>query len=207
MSGKRGGAPVRATGEDAAVARIALAMARASGPPPAGDVWIGDDAAVVAPLPGRWLLATDAAVAGVHADLSLVGLDDLGWKALTATVSDLGAMGGRPCYALVTTCLPPGTDVDLLAAGIAEASARWACPVVGGDVTGADQIVVSVAAAGVLDGPEPAVTRAGASPGDALFVTGPLGASAAGLRLLRAPRPGPAAALVAAHRRPTARLR
>lgn len=210
------------------VARIALALTRASGPPPAGSVWIGDDAAVVAPVGGAWLLATDAAVAGVHADLSLVGLDDLAWKALTATVSDLGAMGGRPCYALVTACLPPGTDADLLATGLAEASARWDCPVVGGDVTAAGQVMVSVAAAGTLEGPAPAVTRSGASPGDALVVTGPLGGSAAGLRLLRAgvaggtggpaagrtgqgdarrDAQGAAGTLVAAHRRPLARLR
>lgn len=193
--------------EEQVVARLALALARVSGPPPAGSVWIGDDSAVVHPPPGPLLLATDAAVAGVHVDLSLVGLDDLGWKALTAAVSDLGAMGGRPCYALVTACLPPRTDVDRLAAGLAEASARWGCPVVGGDVTAADQVVVSVAAAGVLDGDRPPVTRGGASPGDALCVTGPLGASAAGLRLLRSAPGDPAGApLVAAHRRPLARL-
>lgn len=204
--GATAGAPAGA--EDEVVARIALALARASGPPPPGSLWIGDDAAVLAPLPGPWLLATDAAVAGVHADLTLVGLDDLAWKALTATVSDLGAMGGRPCYALVTACLPPRTDADLLAAGLAEASARWACPVVGGDVTGADQVMVSVAAVGSLDGPAPAVARSGASPGDALFVTGPLGSSAAGLRLLRtSPADEVSAALMAAHRRPVARLR
>ncbi len=187
-------------------------MVRASGATPAGSVWIGDDAAAVPAEAGTLLLATDAAVAGVHADLDLVGVDDLGWKALTATVSDLGAMGGRPRYALVTVCLPPGTDVDRLSAGVAAASARWGCPVVGGDVTSSDQLMVSVAALGVVDGPP--VTRAGARPGDTLAVTGPLGASAAGLRLLRELRgcaaPGtvtPAApVLMEAHRRPLARL-
>ena len=132
------------------------------------------------------VLATDAAVAGVHADLAVVGLDDLGWKALTAAVSDLGAMGAVPRWALVTLVVPPRTDLDRLASGVAEASAAWACPVVGGDLTTADQVVVSVSVVGVLDGPRPAVTRAGAAGGDTLFVTGPLGASAAGLRLLRA---------------------
>ena len=196
------------------MAQVASAMARASGAPPAGEVWIGDDAAVLGAPGGPLLLATDAAVAGVHADLSLVGLDDLGWKALTATVSDIGAMGGRPLHAVVSLCLPPGTDVGSLAAGIAEASARWSCPVVGGDVTGADQVVVSVAATGVVEGDGPPVTRSGASPGDRLLVTGPLGRSAAGLRFLRATaRSGGRGAgdevgeaLVAAHRRPLARI-
>jgi thiamine-monophosphate kinase len=198
------------------VCRIAAALGGSSGPPPPGEVWIGDDAAVLSPPRGRLVLSTDAAVAGVHADLSLVGASDLGWKALTATVSDIGAVGARPCYAVVTFCVPPGTDVAGLTAGVAEASARWSCPVVGGDVTGAAQLVVNVAATGELDGSDPPVLRSGASPGDDLVVTGPLGASAAGLRLLqeaartavqhRRDPTAEEAALVGAHRRPLARL-
>ncbi len=188
--------------------RITAIVEAASGPPPAGEVWVGDDAAIVAPGDGLLVLATDASVAGVHADLALVGLDDLGWKALTATVSDIGAVGGRPRHALVTVCAPAGTDLEHLMRGVAEASARWTCPVVGGDVTAADQVMVSVAATGALAGTRPPVLRSGASAGDQLFVTGPLGGSAAGLRILRAGGPGNAgeAALVASHRRPLARL-
>lgn len=184
--------------------RIGAVLAEASGPAPPGEVWIGDDAAVVARPGGRLVLATDAVVEGVHADLDLVGLDDLGWKALTATVSDIGALGARLLHALVAFCVPPGTDLVLLARGVAEASAEWRCPVVGGDVTASSQVVVSAAATGVLDGDAPPVLRSGASPGDRIFVTGPLGASAAGLRLLR--RGVTSAEAVAAHRRPRARL-
>ena len=191
-------------GEDSAIERIAQLMRHASGPPPPGELWIGDDAAVVGIPKGPLILATDAAVGGVHADLALVGLDDLGWKALTATVSDIGAMGGRPLHALVTLCVPAGTDIDLLAAGVAEASAAWECPVIGGDLTSADQVMVSVAASGVMEGDLPPVTRSGASAGDVLLVTGPLGGSGAGLRLLReGSAEGP---LVDAHCRPQARL-
>lgn len=192
-------------GEDAVVRRIAEVFERALGAPPPGEVWIGDDAAVVAAPSGRLVFATDAAVAGVHADLSLTGLDDLGWKALTATLSDIGAVGGRPSYAVVDFCVPPGTDLVLLATGVAEAAVEWRCPVVGGDVTTASQVVVGAAATGVLEGEGSPVLRSGASPGDRLVVTGPLGASAAGLRLLRAGAREPAAA-IAAHRRPRARL-
>jgi thiamine-monophosphate kinase len=207
--------------EDAAVERIARALQDASGPVRPGEIWIGDDAAVVVAPPGRLVLATDAVVAGVHADLALVGPADLGWKALTSAVSDIGAMGARPLHALVTLCVPPGIDLDALARGLAEASAEWRCPVVGGDLSSAGQVVASVAVTGVLDGDLPPVTRAGASPEDWLLVTGPLGGSAAGLRLLRA-RAGraggaggregaevpsdTATALVEAHRRPRARL-
>jgi thiamine-monophosphate kinase len=192
-------------GEDAVVRRIAEVFQQAIGSPPPGEVWIGDDAAVVGASAGRLVLATDAVVAGVHADLTLTGLDDLGWKALTATLSDIGAVGGRPTYAVVDFCVPPGTDVVLLARGVAEAAAEWGCPVVGGDVTASSQVVVAAAATGVLEGDAPAVLRSGASPGDRLLVTGPLGASAAGLRLLRAGVHHPNGA-IAAHRRPRARL-
>jgi thiamine-monophosphate kinase len=192
-------------GEDAVVRRIAEVFERALGSPPPDEVWIGDDAAVVAAPAGRLVFATDAVVAGVHADLSLTGLDDLGWKAITATLSDIGAVGGRPSYAVVDFCVPPGTDLVLLASGVAEASAEWGCPVVGGDVTTASQVVVGAAATGVLEGEWPPVLRSGAAPGDRLVVTGPLGASAAGLRLLRAGARVPASA-IAAHRRPRARL-
>ncbi len=198
--------PVRTrSGEDAVVRRIAEIFERASGASPAGEVWIGDDAAVVSAPGGRLVFATDAVVGGVHADLSLAGLQDLGWKALTATVSDIGAVGGRPTHAVVDFCVPPGTDLELLATGVAEAAVEWGCPVVGGDVSTAPGVVVAVSATGVLDGDEPPVLRSGASPGDRLVVTGPLGASAAGLRLLRAGAGSPASA-INAHLRPRARL-
>lgn len=192
------------------VARIKDAVSSALGEPPDQELWIGDDAAVVAPPAGWLVLATDAAVAGVHADLSLVGIDDLGWKAVTAAVSDLGAMGARPRQALVTLCLPAGSDVDRLNAGVVAAAVAYGCPVVGGDLSSADQLMVSVAVAGSVDAGPPPVRRAGASPGETILVTGPLGRSAAGLRCLRQGRPaapgGAVGGLVAAHRRPVARL-
>ncbi len=167
---------------------------------------IGDDCAVVDG--GRVLLCADAAVAGVHADLSLVGLDDFGWKAMAACVSDVAAMGGRPSYALVTVSGPLGdVDVNVLYDGLLGAAAWAGCEVVGGDLTAAPALVVSVAVVGALDdGGPPAVLRSGARAGDTLFVTGPLGASAAGLALLKAGRAGEDPDLASAHRRPRPRL-
>jgi len=175
---------------------------------PDGQTWLGDDVAVVPGPGGSLLLAADATVAGVHADLSLVGVDDLGWKALVANLSDIAAVGGRPTYALVTLAGPLGkVDVDLLYDGLTAASEAYGCPIVGGDLSDAPTLVVAVAIAG--DGGDrhpPPVLRSGARPGDTLWVTGPLGSSAAGLALLRADRATEAPDLALAHRRPRPRL-
>ncbi|HEX3567625.1 MAG TPA: AIR synthase related protein, partial [Acidimicrobiales bacterium] len=87
---------------------------------PSGEIWIGDDAALVADSGGRpLLLATDLVVAGVHVDLDLCTAADLGFKAVMVTVSDLAAMGGRPEHLLVSVAAPPGTDLDGLGSGVA----------------------------------------------------------------------------------------
>ncbi len=164
-------------GERAAIERI---RSRLPGPP-AGETWIGDDAAVVAPPPEGLLLAADLVVAGVHVDLDLVGVDDMGWKAMSANVSDLAAMAGRPLQALVSVAGPASTDLDALFTGVAEAAERYRCPVVGGDLSNAGTLVVAVAVTGTTDGGR-AVFRSGARPGDSLFVTGPLGSLRSGAR-------------------------
>jgi len=175
---------------------------------PAGQTWIGDDVAVVPSPSGRLLLAADAVVAGVHTDLALLGLDDMGWKAMVANVSDIAAVGGRPSYALVTVAGPLAQiDFDLLYDGLIEASNAYSCPIVGGDLSSAAHLVVSVAIVGDAGTAPPGpVLRSGARPGDTLFVTGPLGSSAAGLALLRAGGTTDGPELIQAHRRPRARL-
>jgi thiamine-monophosphate kinase len=175
-------------GEFAAIGRIRRRLeGRFPGPRP-GEVWIGDDAAVLDDLGGRLLLSTDLTVAGVHADLEVMGLDDLGWRAFAAAVSDIAAMGGAPGHALVGVAGPPSTDLELLYEGIGSAAEAHGCPVVGGDLSTAADLVVSVSVTGWVSEPPPAVLRSGAGPGDVLFVTGALGASAAGLRVLRSRR-------------------
>ncbi|MDP8976956.1 MAG: thiamine-phosphate kinase [Actinomycetota bacterium] len=173
--------------------------------PPDGQTWIGDDAAVVLAGGSQTVLTADAVVAGVHADLSLVSLDDLGWKAVSVSVSDVAAMGASPSHALVTVTGPPDVDLDLLYRGIAEAAENYACPVVGGDLTGGAQLVVSVFVTGTLGAGGP-VLRSGAREGDSVYVTGPLGSSAAGLRLLQAGAVSEGHPCVLAHRRPRARV-
>lgn len=187
------------TGEFAAISTLRTLLPV---PPDTVGIWIGDDAAAIS-LPSaparddsegegedRWLLlAADTVVGGVHADLSLTGIDDLGWKAMAASISDVAAMGGDPGHALVTVAAPPDTDLTVLYEGIAAAAREFSCPVVGGDLTNAVDIVVTVAVTGYASGRP--VSRGGARPGDVIWVTGPLGASAAGLRLLRSQRGQP----------------
>jgi thiamine-monophosphate kinase len=189
------------TGEFALIEEIRARLPQTTD---SGEIWIGDDAAVVRPPEGWMLLAADSVVAGVHADLSLTSLADLGWRAMAACVSDVAAMGGWVDHALVTVAAPEGTDIGRLYDGVAEAVAAYQCPVVGGDLTNAGSLVVTVAVTGHCDGPP--VTRSGARPGDVIWVTGPLGAAAAGLRLFRTGG-STDSALLRAHARPHARLR
>ncbi len=212
------------SGEFAAIDRLILHLPPLSANRAArGEVWIGDDAAVVPTSDQPWtLLASDAVVAGVHADLRLTTLQDLGWKAMACNLSDLAAMGAAPGQALVSVSGPPETDLGALYEGIGAAATAYDCPVVGGDLSNAAALVVSIAVVGTSDGPP--VLRSGAREGDGIWVTGALGASAAGLRLLQArhdtgadPSPGsgrpgdaatsaPSVALIEAHARPVPRL-
>ena len=137
---------------------------------------IGDDAAVVEAPAGPLLLAADAVVAGVHAPVG-TDLADLGWQAVVVNVSDIAAMGGRPLHLLVTVTAPVGTDLDRLFDGVAEAAHAYLCPVVGGDLSTGDCLAVSVAVTGTVDGTP--VLRSGATPGEWIYVTGPLGGAAA----------------------------
>jgi thiamine-monophosphate kinase len=191
------------TGEFAIIERLRGLLAD-----PAGSDLLGDDAAVVPPGLGSVLLTADAVVAGVHADLGVVTVGDMGWKAVAANVSDIAAMGGRPRYALVTVVGPLGeVDTDLLFSGVLAAADAYDCTVAGGDLSSAPALMVAVAMVGEADvSGRPPVRRSGAAPGDTLFVTAPLGASAAGLALLRAGRGGEAPDLASAHRRPRARV-
>ena len=179
-----------------------------------GDLGIGDDAAAVAlpgaaPGSGRIVLATDLVVDGVHVDREVSSPEDIGWKALMVAVSDIGAMGCAPSHVLLSVAAPAGFPVERLGDGVSEAAAAVGCRVVGGDLSSSALLVVSVTAVGPADDREHALlVRSGARPGDRLFVTGPLGGSAAGLRLLAGPgRDGVPPALATAHRRPVARIR
>ncbi len=188
--------------EDDVIERIAQIVGRHT--IPQDERHIGDDAALLAPFVGQAVISTDVAVWGVHLDAALFTLEDLGFKAVAAAVSDLAAMGARVRGAVVAVTAPPGTDLEALHRGIADASLVTGCPIVGGDLTQGHDVSVAVTVLGECPG-RGAVLRSGARAFDELLVTGPLGRSSAGLRRRRA---GAALndELVVAHRRPWPRL-
>ncbi len=181
-------------------------IARAIGgrTPVPGEVHIGDDAAVLRPLVGQAVISVDTAVWGVHLDADLFTLTDLGYKAVAAAMSDLAAMGARPRAILVAVTAPAGTDLEALHAGVGAAAAQLGCPVVGGDLSRGRDVAVAVTVLGECPGGG-AVLRSGARPGDEIWLTAPVGASAAGLRRRRAGAPSDDP-LVIRHRRPQPRL-
>jgi thiamine-monophosphate kinase len=208
--GVSGAATLARLGERGLIARL-----RSRLPPPGPDVLvgIGDDTAAVAWGARTLLLTTDSLLEDVHFRRTTATLREIGAKAIAVNVSDIAAMGGRPRYALVALALPPGyrvDEVDELYAGFADAAGPHGVALIGGDTCAAPGgLVLCATLVGEVDGAP--LRRAGARTGDAILVTGTLGAAAAGLAVLeRRPRDLPAGvgeAVVRAHRLPSPRVR
>jgi len=178
----------------------------------------GDDAAVVTPARGALqVLTTDAVVENVHFDRRFSSLADIGYKALAVNVSDLAAMGARPEFALLSFILPDtltAVDVDALLDGLLEIASAAGVSIAGGNISRSPgPLIVDVTAIGSVR-PRRVLTRGGGRAGDALYVTGSIGAAAAGLEWLRADENAATgsddvlmAACAARHRRPEPRVR
>ncbi len=168
-------------------------------PDPSVLLGVGDDAAAVAPGPGMTaLLTTDTFVEGVDFDIAFSSWRQIGWKSMAANYSDIAAMGGVPRHALTTLCLPAhrtAKEVEALYAGFRDLARHTGLSVsiVGGDLSSTDgPTVVSITVWGEAEGKH-ITKRGGARVGDRLCVTGHLGASEAGLRLLQSAREQPVA--------------
>jgi thiamine-monophosphate kinase len=148
----------------------------------------GDDCAVVSVPDGRVPLTVDLMIEGPDFRVGLSTGYDVGWKACATNLADVAAMGATPTALIVAVAAPADTPVDFLegiARGFHDAAQQLApgCGVVGGDLSTAPVIMLSVTATGEFDGVDP-VTRAGARVGHVVAVAGDLGRARTGLDLL-----------------------
>jgi len=149
---------------------------------------IGDDAAAWQNESGPTLATTDCLIENTHFTLETTNWYDLGWKALAVNLSDIAAMGGSPRYALVTLGLPketPSFDITQLYSGMTELAGRYETAIVGGNVSTAPVVFISITVTGLAG--QHLLTRNAARSGEVVAVTGSLGGAAGGLRLLQSP--------------------
>lgn len=160
---------------------------------------IGDDAAILKPGAHPWVWSLDTLVEDVHFTRDLPA-DAVGWKSLAVNLSDIAAMAAEPVAFLLSLALPPHMDAwaEAFFSGLHACAERYQVALVGGDTVRSPRaIVISIAILGQTERP---LTRRGAQAGDCLMLSGPVGASAAGLACWQRQHDAPA--LVAAHLRP-----
>ena len=153
---------------------------------------IGDDLAVL-----NWrgedllLIGVDQVLDGVHFDSAIHSPRSIGRKVMNRNLSDCAAMACLPAAAVTTAALGRGVGMEYakeLYLGLREAADPFDCPIVGGDTGSWDgKLVVTVTILGRSAGVTP-ITRAGARPGDGLYVTGALGGSILGRHMTFEPR-------------------
>jgi thiamine-monophosphate kinase len=180
------------------------------------SVGLGDDAAVFAVSAGMEVVACcDAMIETVHFLRETMKPEDIGYKGMISNISDIAAMGGIPRFALVTIGVSPNwtaAECKAIYDGIYEAAKEYGVRLIGGDtVSTPDALHLSITLLGEVESGR-ALRRSSAKPGDIVFVTGPLGGSAAGLHLLLAHRETGGGieerwqSLARLHQRPTAQV-
>ena len=173
---------------------------------------IGDDTAAWRAGGLVHLWTTDTMVEEVHFIIGrTASWEDVGWKIMAVNLSDIASMGGDPTYALATLGMPSDTsmdDLDMMYKGMTDLASGCGVSIIGGDMVGTEKAFVTIGLLGTCER-EPMV-RSAAKPGDLIAVTGDLGSSAGGLKLML----GESAAdqnayefLATAHRRPSPQAR
>ncbi|MHB9029387.1 MAG: thiamine-phosphate kinase [Candidatus Latescibacterota bacterium] len=146
---------------------------------------VGDDCFVARSFgPDYMVVTTDAFVDEIHFTRRFFTWRQVGARCMTASVSDIAAMSGIPVYAVLSLSMPPGMLLDdavELFTGLAETGRAYGAPIVGGETTSTSgPLTLTVTVIGKAE-PDRVVTRAGAKPGDGVYVTGYLGDAMAGL--------------------------
>ncbi len=178
-----------------------------TGPPDSILTWIGDDCAVVDRGPGVSVTSVDQTVMGVHADERFFDHASFGARAVLAAISDLAAMGARPGEVYIALMLSAGTTAEQAAElfrGADSAASECGATIAGGDLSSGPVTSAAVTVVGYSADSASLVRRDGAAAGQLIGVTGSLGGSAAGLRVLRGAK-GPQE-LAERHLRPKPRL-
>lgn len=174
------------------------------------EVGIGDDSAALRVSPGRLLLATtDCQVEDVHFQKARITPEGLARRSVAVSVSDVGAMGGVPKFILASLGFSGNEDEAFLRKlidGFRSSEKEFGVKLVGGNLSSSEKLFLDVTSLGEVE-PEHLVRRSGASPGDVIYVSGTLGDSALGLRLLKDGRiSGEYSYLVDRHLNPEPRL-
>ena len=180
-------------------------------PVPEGTVGIGDDCAVLPAGEGELLFSTDLLMEGVHFLRSESSPEDVGWNAAAVNLSDIAAMGGKPVATFLSIALPKdaqGEWAERFIEGYRQISSQYDVPLLGGDTTSSlRDIAVNVGILGRCQSGK-RLMRGGAKVGETIYVTGPLGDSAAGLQaiLKGIRRSEDVKTLIERHKRPLPRV-
>ncbi len=170
---------------------------------------IGDDTAVYKPPRGEeLLLTTDQVIESTHFKRRHHPAHALGYKTVARAVSDVAAMGGTPRCVLLSLCLPPwarGAWLSRYLRGLSTAVEKFEAPLVGGDVASGGRFSAVLTVVGSAPRAK-ALTRGGAKPGDAVYVSGRLGGSVLGLANLMAGAGSTRSGAVRRHLYPEPRL-
>jgi len=150
-------------------------------------VGIGDDAAVIDFGNRPTIVTVDTQVEDVHFRRDMLSCRELGYRAMVAAVSDVWAMAAMPSASVVALTLPaslPDEDFRELVDGLADAARSTGARVIGGNLSQGRSLSVTTTVFGLPLAKS--LTRRGARPGDAVYVTGTLGSAALGLAILQA---------------------
>lgn len=147
---------------------------------------VGDDCAILPDGEGRLVVSVDLSVEGVHFRRDWLTLEEIGWRATAAALSDLAAEGAATIGVLTSIGVPATAgddDLTALMSGVGSAAHAAGGAVLGGDLTASERWVIDVTVLGRAQRP---VTRAGGIAADGLWVTGELGGARAALHAWRA---------------------